>query len=440
MIKAPTSWLQRDAAAVWHPFTQHGQWLDDEPLVVDRAEGPWIYDLDGNRYLDGVSSLWVTTFGHRTPEINRAITDQLAELDHFTFLGATHRPGIELAEELLRRAPEGDRRLSKVFFAGDGSSAVEAAMKMAYQYSVQTGRARQKFVRLDQAYHGDTLGAVSVGGIDLFHATYQPLLLETLEVGSPGVRRPGQSAGDRATECVGELDAVMAEHGGEVCAIVVEPMVQGAAGMLTYDPLFLRAARRVADRYGALLIGDEVATGIGRTGRMWAVEHADVVPDILVCGKGLTGGCLPLSAAMVTDEVYQAFLGAPSQSRTFFHGHTYTANPPAAAAAVANLRLMTEHDLVDRAARLGDRLGELLKPVADHDGVTEVRRLGTMTGIDVRPMGERTGARVCRAALRHGVWIRPLGDTVILMPPLALSDVEVEFLVEAVAAALEEVY
>lgn len=440
MTDAPTCWLERDAAAVWHPFTQHSRWLDDEPLVVERADGPWIYDHDGNRYLDGVSSLWVTTFGHRTPEIDQAIADQLTTLDHFTFLGATHRPGIELAEELLRQAPVGDRRLSKVFFAGDGSSAMEAAMKMSYQYSVQTDRARPKFVRLAQAYHGDTLGAVSVGGIDLFHATYQPLLLETLEVGSPGVRRAGQSAPDRAAECVRELDAVMAEHGDDVCAIVVEPMVQGAAGMLTHDPLFLRAARHSADRYGALLICDEVATGVGRTGRMWAVEHADVVPDILVCGKGLTGGYLPLSAAVVTEAVYQAFLGAPSQARTFFHGHTYTANPLAAAAAVANLRLMAERDLVGQAARLGDRLGELLKSVADHPGVTEVRRLGTMTGIDVRSVGERTGARVCRAAMRHGVWIRPLGDTVILMPPLALANSETEFLVEAMTAALDEVY
>lgn len=439
MTTPNTDWLERDAASVWHPFTQHSLWVDDRPLVVQRADGPWIYDTEGRRYLDGVSSWWVTTFGHGTPEINRAITDQLSNLDHFTFLGATHPPGIELAEELLQCAPIGDRRLSKVFYAGDGSSAVEAAVKMAYQYSVQTGRPRPRFVRLSQGYHGDTLGAVSMGGMDLFRATYRPLLLGTVEVTSPGLRRTGQRPAERAAEVATELGAVMAEQGDQVCAIIVEPLVQGAAGMLTYEPEFLRAARRIADQHNALLICDEVATGVGRTGRMWAVEHADVVPDLLVAGKGLTGGCLPLSATLATEDVYRAFLGT-AQTRTFFHGHTYAANPLAAAAAAANLRLMAERGLVAQAARLGQRLGDLLKDVEAHPGVVEVRRLGTMVGIQVRPVGDRTGFRVCQAALARGVWIRPLGDTVILMPPLGLEAAETELLVGAVADALDEVY
>jgi adenosylmethionine---8-amino-7-oxononanoate aminotransferase len=434
------SWLARDAAAVWHPFTQHSLWAYDEPIVVDRAEGPWLYDVDGNRYLDGVSSLWVTTVGHRTPEIDRAIRDQLDRADHATFLGATHVPGIELAERLLACAPTGDGPpLGKVFYAGDGSSAVEVALKMAYQYSVQSGRARQLFVHLQDAYHGDTLGAVSVGGIELFHATYRPLLLRTLTIGSPGQRKPGQSPGERAAEVVAELSSLMSQYGADVCAVVVEPMVQAAAGMLTYDASFLSAARSLATAHGALLICDEVATGIGRTGRMWASEHAGVVPDLLACGKGLTGGYLPLSAVLTSDAVYSAFLGSAASGRTLFHGHTYTANPLCCAAANANLALIESRGVLAAAAELGERLGRGLEAVASHPGVVEVRRLGTMTGVEVRSSGERTGQAVCRAARRHGVWLRPLGDVVVLMPPLTLGVAETDLLIDALSSALDEV-
>jgi adenosylmethionine-8-amino-7-oxononanoate aminotransferase len=436
-----TAWLKRDAASVWHPFTQHSLWLSDEPTVIDRAEGPWIIDVDGNRYLDGVSSLWVTTFGHRTPEIDDAIRAQLDRLDHSTFLGATHVPGIELAERLVATAPQapGGPVLSKVFFAGDGSSAVEVALKMAYQCSVQKGRPRPLFVHLREAYHGDTLGAVSVGGIELFHETYRPLLLRTLPVSSPGLRGPGQSAAGRAAEVVAELSGVLAEGGEEVCAVVVEPMVQAAAGMLTYHASFLSAARRLASECGALLICDEVATGVGRTGRMWASEHAGVVPDLLTCGKGLTGGYLPLSAVLATDEVYEAFLGTAASGRTFFHGHTFTANPLCCAAANANLDLVTSKGLVAQAEVLGERLGAGLRPLETDDRVVEVRRIGTMTGVEVRPVAERTGAAVCAAARRRGVWLRPLGDTVVLMPPLSLGTAETDLLVGAVIEAVEEV-
>jgi adenosylmethionine-8-amino-7-oxononanoate aminotransferase len=432
------TWLKRDAASVWHPFTQHSVWLDDEPTVVDRAEGPWLIDVDGRRYLDGVSSLWVTTFGHRTPEIDDAIRAQLDRLDHSTFLGATHVPGIELAERLLAVAPTGEGpALSKVFYAGDGSSAVEVALKMAYQSSVQSGHARPLFVHLREAYHGDTLGAVSVGGMELFHATYRPLLLKTLTVSSPGVRATGQSPQERAAEVVAELSAVLAERGQEVCAIVVEPMVQAAGGMLTYHADFLRAARRLASQHGVLLICDEVATGVGRTGTMWACEHAGIVPDLLTCGKGLTAGYLPLSAVLATDEVYESFLGGTG--RTLFHGHTFTANPLCCAAANANLDMIGSRGLVAQAAALGQRLGELLRPWETDERVREIRRIGTMTGVEVRSVGERTGAAVCRAARRRGVWLRPLGDTVILMPPLALGPQESQLLVGALSEAIDEV-
>ncbi|GAA2164270.1 MULTISPECIES: adenosylmethionine--8-amino-7-oxononanoate transaminase [Glycomyces] len=438
-MTASAEWTARDASTVWHPFTQHANWTEDRPVVVDRAEGPWLIDVDGRRYLDGVSSLWTTTLGHGHPDINAAITAQLAKLDHSTFLGTTHTPGIELSEALIDLAPKSDGPpLTKVFYAGDGSSAVEAALKIAYQYSTQTGRSRPKFVRLDHAYHGDTLGAVAVGGHDLFHQAYKPLLLDTIGVSSPGDRALGA---DRYAVALADLRAVMEASGDQVCAIIVEPMIQGAAGMLDYDADYLRTARELADAHGALLIFDEVATGFGRTGKMWAAEHAGVVPDLLTCGKGITGGYLPLSAVLAAEHVYEAFLTRPGDTapRTFFHGHTYTANPLCCAAALANLRVMGEQDVVGQAVRLGERLTKLLEPVGAKDGVVEIRQLGTMIGVEVAPVGERTGFAVCQAARERGVWLRPLGDTVVLMPPLTLGDDETDLLVNALTEAVDEV-
>jgi len=436
--------VARDAAHVWHPFTQHSQWLDDDPLVIDRADGMYLFDADGRRYLDGISSLWVTVHGHRVPQIDAAIRAQLDRLDHSTFLGFTHEPGIELAEKLLATAPrpnaEGAQEaLSKVFYAGDGASAVEAAIKMAFQAKAQQGQDRPYYVHVAEGYHGDTLGAVSVGGIELFHHTYRPILLDTLMVSSPGVLAPGQSRAERANEVVAELAALLSVHGSAVCAIVIEPMVQAAGGMLTHDATFLQGVRSLADEHGAYLVADEVATGVGRTGRMWAVEHADVVPDLLTCGKGITGGYLPLSAVLASDEIYESFLGSPASGRTFFHGHSYTANPLCAAAAIANLDLMQQQDTVAHAAAIGERIGELTKVLVDHPAVREIRRIGTMTGIEVTSVGDRTGVKVCRRARDYGVILRPLGDVVVLMPPLAISDEQLEELVVVAERSIYEV-
>jgi len=429
-----TDLVARDLATLWHPFTQHSTWPADEPIVVDRAEGMHFWDTDGNRYLDGVSSLWVTVHGHRVPEIDDAVRRQLDRLDHATFLGLTHEPGIELAERLLATAPDG---LARVFYAGDGSSAVEAAIKMAFQAQAQRGERRPTYLHVAEGYHGDTLGAVSVGGIELFHSTYRPILLPTRVVSSPGVLRPGQDRVARAAEVLAELRTAVS--GGDVCAVVVEPLVQAAGGMLTHDVTFVRGVRELCDEYGALMVVDEVATGIGRTGRMWAVEHAGVTPDLMTCGKGLTGGYLPLSAVLAREEVYRAFLGAPAEARTFFHGHSYTANPLCCAAAIANLDLMAERGTVAHAARVGERIGELTAGLASYDGVREVRRVGTMTGIEVASVGERTGFAVCQAARKRGVWVRPLGDVVVLMPPLAIGDDDLETLVGAVDQSIREV-
>lgn len=428
--------LERDRRSVWHPFTQHSVWSDDDPLVIDAADGAYLVDTDGRRYLDGVSSLWVTVHGHREPRIDEAIRRQLDRLDHATFLGSTHEPGIRLAEALLATAPAG---LTRVFYAGDGASAVEAALKMAYQAGAQRGQPRPLYLHVAEGYHGDTLGAVSVGGIELFHATYRPILLETRMVSSPGVLGPGQDRAGRAVEVLAEMRALLEAEGEAVCAVVVEPMVQAAVGMLTHDAVFLRGVRELCDEFGALMIADEVATGIGRTGRMWAVNHAGVAPDLLTCGKGLTGGYLPLSAVLATEAVYEAFLGTPASGRTFFHGHTYTANPLCATAAVANLELMAERGTVARAAEIGERIGAATAHLGSDDGVVEVRRIGTMTGIEVRSVRERTGFEVCRRARDHGVLLRPLGDVVILMPPLGITDGELDALLDGALRAVAEV-
>jgi adenosylmethionine-8-amino-7-oxononanoate aminotransferase len=429
--------VARDLRHVWHPFTAQSAWPDDEPLVIERAEGMHLIDTDGNRYLDGVSSLWLSVHGHGVPEIETAIRDQLARLDHATFLGLTHEPGIELAERLLDTAPAG---LSRVFYAGDGSSAVEAAIKMAFQATAQaTGSPRPLYLHVAEGYHGDTLGAVSVGGIELFHSTYRPILLDTRMVSSQGVLADGQTRAARAADVLAEMRAVLEREGDRVCAVVIEPLVQAAGGMLTHDPTFVRGVRTLCDDFGALLVVDEVATGIGRTGRMWAVDHVGVTPDLLTCGKGLTGGYLPLSAVLARESVYEAFLGAPSQARTFFHGHSYTANPLCCAAALANLALMAERGTVAHAAQVGERMGTLLKDVEQYDGVREVRRVGTMTGIEVEPVTERTGFAVCQAARRRGVWVRPLGDVVVLMPPLAIADDDLETLCSVVEESIREV-
>ena len=430
--------LARDAAAVWHPFTQHARWLEDDPLVVDHAEGMYLWDVDGRRYLDGNSSLWVNVHGHAVPELDAAVIDQLARLDHTTFLGSTHEPGIELAERLIATAPDG---LTRAFFGGDGASSVEAAIKMAFQGAAQRGQQRPLYAHVAEGYHGDTLGAVSVGGMDLFHATYRPILLDTVKVGSPGLLGSGQTRAERAAVVVEELRSLFERQGSAICAVIIEPLVQAAAGILTHDVTFVQGVRALCDEFGAYMIVDEVATGVGRTGTFWAVEQAGVAPDLLTCGKGVTAGYLPLSAVLATEEVYEAFLGAPREARTFFHGHSYTANPLCCAVANANLRLMEAHDTVARAAAVGAKLGEWLAPLEAYDGVKEVRRVGTMTGIEVRAVDglERTGFEVCRRMRELGVLTRPLGDVVVLMPPLAIEDDDLRVLVDVATQAVREV-
>ncbi len=394
--------------------------------MIERAEGTDLIDSGGRRYIDGASSLWCNVHGHRHPGIDRAMREQLARVAHSTMLGLTHPGAAELATQLVELAPKG---LSRVFYSDSGSTAVEVALKMAFQYWQQRGGQhvrRTSFVRLRDAYHGDTIGSVSVGGIDLFHATYRPLLF-----GSHAAE-PGDAA---------EMERILAAHEEEIAAVIVEPLVQGAAGMLVHPPGYLRAVRELCDRHGVLLICDEVATGFGRTGTMFACEQEGVAPDFLCLAKGLTGGYLPLAATLTSERIYEGFLGSPDQLRTFFHGHTYTGNPLACAAALASLEAFERERTLLRLRPKLRLLGELLSEVAAMEAVTEVRGRGLMVGID---LGEhdpqrRIGQRVAQAARSRGAIVRPLGDVIVLMPALAISKGDLRRLVEITAASIDEV-
>jgi adenosylmethionine-8-amino-7-oxononanoate aminotransferase len=424
MVKADHA--QLDHRHLWHPFTQQRDWCEEEPLLVERAEGTDLIDTEGRRYIDGVSSLWCNVHGHRHPAIDRALHEQVDAVAHTTMLGLSHPGAAELASRLVEIAPPG---LSRVFYSDSGSTATEIALKMAFQYWQQRGGQhvrRTSFVHLRHAYHGDTIGSVSVGGIDLFHSAYRPLLFRA------HAAEPGDAA---------DLARVLASHEEEVAAVIVEPLVQGAAGMLVHPPGYLRAVRELCDRHGVLLICDEVATGFGRTGTMFACEQERVAPDLLCLAKGLTGGYLPLAATLAGERIYEGFLGAAEEFRTFFHGHTYTGNPLACAAALANLDVFEqERTLVALQPKIR-LLGELLAEVEELPGVAEVRGRGFMAGIDLgeRDPALRLGHRVALEARRRGAVIRPLGDVIVLMPPLAISAAELRRLVsitsESIAAA-----
>ena len=414
-----------DHRYIWHPFTQQQGWVEEEPVIIASAEGTTLTDTEGRSYIDGVSSLWCNVHGHRHPAIDAAVRDQLGKVAHSTMLGLSHRPAIELAKRLIGIAPPG---LSRVFFSDSGSTATEIALKMAFQYWAQHRQApgRAKFVTLKDAYHGDTLGSVSAGGIDLFHETYRPLLFDTLKA------VPGDIAG---------MERLLAQNEGDVAAVMIEPLVQGAAGMLMHPPGYLAAVRRLCDRYGVLLICDEVATGFGRTGTMFACQQEDVAPDLMCVAKGITGGYLPLAATLATERIYAGFLGRHDEYRTFFHGHTYTGNPLACAAAIATLDVFEEERTLERLQPKIELLSRLLEPIAGLPGVGEVRQRGFMAGIELEGFEPalRTGHKVTLEARTRGAIVRPLGDVVVLMPPLAIEVAELERLAgitrEAIAAA-----
>jgi len=446
----PTTRLRRlDRSHLWHPFTQMAEWTAGEPTVIASGEGAYLVDTDGRRYLDGVSSLWCNLHGHRRPEIDEAVRGQLGRIAHSTLLGLASPPSAELAAGLVDRAPAG---LTRVFYSDAGATAVEIALKMAFQYWRQCNPPqpeRTRFVHLDEAYHGDTLGAVSVGGIDLFHETYRPLLFETLSAPAPYCYRCplGKEPATCGLACAAAMEDLLAEAADETAAVILEPLVQGAAGMITHPDGYLRRVADACRRHGVLLIADEVATGFGRTGRFFACEHEDVAPDILCLGKGISGGYLPLAATLATEHIYEAFLGAYTDCRTFFHGHTYTGNALACAAGVASLQVFETDGVLARVRAIAERLADGLAPLAGMPHVGEVRQRGVMVGIELvadrerrepYPPGERRAARACEAAVRRGVWIRPLGDVVVLMPPYCITDADLDRLTGAARESIAE--
>lgn len=440
--------IDLDKRHVWHPFTQMRDWVSGTPLMIERGEGNYLIDSDGNRYLDGVSSLWVNVHGHRRAEIDDAVRAQLDRISHSTLLGLASAPSAELAARLVDVAPTG---LERVFYSDSGSTAVEIALKIAFQYHQHRGStSKVRFAALTEAYHGDTLGAVSVGGIELFHSIFGPLLFDTHRVPTPSPRRHAGASPEQARQrALAALEATLTSKGDEIAAFVMEPLVQGAAGMLVHPPGYLTEAARLCREHDVLLILDEVATGFGRTGTMFACEQEKVCPDLLCVAKGITGGYLPLAATMATNEVYEAFLAPRVDGRQFFHGHTYTGNPLACAAALASLQLFETDRTLERVRARAEQLEDLLtRQVQSMGPVAEIRQRGLMVGIELArngsietpyPAEDLVGARICDRARAHGVILRPLGDVLVLMPPLSVSEADVELLVTAVARSISDV-
>ncbi|HEV7467214.1 MAG TPA: adenosylmethionine--8-amino-7-oxononanoate transaminase [Candidatus Dormibacteraeota bacterium] len=439
--------VRLDRAHAWHPFTQTSEWLDEEPLVIRDGAGCRVRDARGRVYIDGISSLWANVHGHAHPRLDAALREQSGRIAHSTFLGQTHAPGARLAAELAAAAPG---PLTRVFYSEAGAAAVEVGLRVALLAQRRRGEPRRtRFLSLEDGYHGDTAGAVSVGRSEPFHRGLDPLLFDAVRVPPPQLvrARRGGSADAAERESLAAMRLAVAETGDRLAAVVVEPRVQGAAGIWPHSDAWLRAVAAEARACGALLLCDEVATGFGRTGDLFACGGAGVEPDILTLGKGLGGGYLPLSATLVGDALFDLFTGPHAEHRTLYYGHTFTANPLACAVARASLALFDEEDTLARARALGRRVGERLEEVADLPGVTEVRRRGVMAGIELgggrldHPFDPalRVGRQVILAARRRGVIVRPLGDVVVLNPPLVMTDAEADLMIEAVAESIVEV-
>ena len=427
----PTTALLRDwdHRWLWHPFTQMNDWMAEEPVIIESGEGAILRDTRGREYIDANSSIWTNLHGHRHPTINRAIQDQLDRIAHSSFLGLSNEPAIRLAEQLVQIAPPG---LTRVFYSDDGSTAMEVAVKMALQYWQHRHQPRRtKFVAFADAYHGDTLGAVSIGGIDLFHSAFRPLLFEVIRVNDPS-----------------RLAAILRKHGDGVAGVVIEPLVQGAAGMKLWRRGLLAELRSLCTERGALLIVDEVLTGFGRTGTMFACEQEGVTPDLMAVAKGFTGGYLPLAATLATEEIYRAFLGDYSEFKTFFHGHSYTGNQLGCAAALANLRVFRDEQTLVKIQPKSERLRAGLESLRALPQVGDVRHIGMIGAVELFqdvatrqpfPLAEKIGMRVCDEMRQRGVLTRPIGNTIIVLPPYCISDEQLDRVLSVLAESIRAV-
>ena len=441
-------WSARDLAAIWHPCTQMRDHARGVPMTpIARGDGAWLIDANGNRYLDAISSWWTNLFGHANPRIAAALKDQLDHLEHVIFAGFTHEPAIRLAEELLRVAPAG---LARVFYADNGSSAVEVALKMSFHYWRNAGQGgKTRFVALSGSYHGETLGALSVTDVPLYRATYAPLLHEPIFVASPDAYagEPGESAQACAQRRLVDMRTMLEQHTHEVCAVIVEPLVQCAAGMRMYDPAYLTGLRALCDEFDVHLIADEIAVGFGRTGTLFACERAGITPDFLCLSKGLTGGFLPLSAVLTTSAVYDAFYAEYASGKAFLHSHSYTGNPLACRAALETLAIFRDEPVLERNRVLAARIGAKLAALREHPHVADVRQTGMIAAVELvsnkstrAPFaaGERRGLRAYLRGLERGVLLRPLGDVIYFMPPYVITPEEIDLMVDVATDAIEK--
>lgn len=437
-----------DKKYLWHPFTQMQSWVKDDPLVIEEGRGVYLIDSDGQEYIDGVASLWTNVHGHRKQAIDQAINRQLSKIAHSTFLGLTHAPAIILAKRLIELAPEG---LSRVFYSDNGATACEIALKMSYQYWQQQGRSEKKgFIYFENSYHGDTLGAVSVGGLELFHSLYRPLLFQAHRVASPYCYRCPWALSPVSCHfrCLDDLERVLSAKAAEICALIIESCVQGAGGILVEPPGFLAKVRELCSRYEILMIADEVAVGFGRTGQMFACQHEQVSPDLLCLAKGLTAGYLPMAATLTTEAIYKGFLGDYSQMKTFFHGHTYTGNPLACSAALANLEIFEKERVLEQLKEKIQFMGEKLQNFQDLSHVGDIRQKGLLAGLELvkepiskepYPLEEQIGIKVIVETRKRGVILRPLGNVIVLMPPLSITLPELQKMLSITYEAIAKV-
>jgi adenosylmethionine-8-amino-7-oxononanoate aminotransferase len=444
------SWQKKDLQYIWHPCSQMKDYEDFPPIVIERGKGAYLYDIDGKSYLDAVSSWWVNLFGHSNDRINTAIHKQMEKLEHVIFANFSHKAAIELAEEIVRITPQG---LNKVFFADNGSSAVEVALKMTFHYHQQTGRPQKtRFAAITDAYHGETLGALSVGDLDLYSKIYQPLLLNTFKATGPDCYRCpyGKCRDNCQAECFESMEQIVLEHHEEICGIIIEPLVQCAAGMKIYPPLYLKKLRKLCTDYNIHFIADEIAVGFGRTGLMFACEHADVSPDIMCLSKGITAGYLPLSQVLVTDEIYSAFYGDYKELKAFMHSHSYTGNALACAAACESLAIFKDEDVLAKNEIKARMIAAKVKALADaHPHVGEYRHLGMIGALELvedkrtkKPFDwqRRIGYSIYTIALEKGVLLRPLGNVIYFMPPYIVEEEDIDLMVRVAFESIDKYF
>ncbi|MGZ8380650.1 MAG: adenosylmethionine--8-amino-7-oxononanoate transaminase [Nitrospira sp.] len=440
-----------DRRYLWHPFTQMQEWEQEEPLIIERGKGSYLIDTEGKKYLDGTSSIWVNLHGHRHPMLNHAIKKQLDNIAHSTFLGLSNPPAIELARALIRIAPKG---LTRVFYSDNGSTAVEIGLKMAVQYWQQRhpeAGPKNTFLHLKMAYHGDTIGAVSVGNIALFHSRFKPLLFPTLAAEPPYCYRCPLKLAYPSCKmaCIDPIEQILKRRHRDLAGFIIEPLMQAAAGMIPQPAGYLTRIRELCTKYKVLFITDEVATGFGRTGKMFACEHEKITPDLMAISKGLTGGYMPLAATLTTDEIYRGFLGTYDEFKTFFHGHSFTGNPLGCAVALANLQVFRGEKTLSRLSAKIKMLAQWLKPIDDIPWVGDIRQRGFMVGIELvqdktskapYPLSAKAGHHVAAIARSKGLILRPIGNVLVLIPPLSTTAEELKKMVEIIKKSIETLH